>query len=1763
MYRNTLTTITSILAITLNLVFSQVVINEIHFNPPSSQGSDNLYEFLELHNPGGTDIDMSGYSFTEGINHVFADGTTLAAGAYLVLAKNSDYYAGSTQWGSGSLGNSTEDIEIVANDAVAGVDANDDGDYDDEGDTAPVDATVVDYVDYEFGDYGEIHGAADGGGGSLELLDPASDNSLAASWQVSWVVGGTPGAVNSSEPTATVMTIYNIQNPQGEGEDSPHLDEYVQTTGIVTGIDRIGTNSAFTIQSDSGAWNGIYCWWGADAEVVLGDEVTVKGTVVEYTAGGGDTLQSMTQLSGGYIVSINSSGNALPAAVVLDYTEVGNEMYEGVLVTTSGKVVEAVNDDSYGEWRISNNLDASNMDADTINVNDRFAVTDPAYGMVATVTGPLNQWSGSSNTSPSWRIEPATAADVVIACESADMTISVEMFDSFGDGWNGGYYEIRGPQGTLMGSGGLESGYSGVDTYCLFEADFFIYVMAASYGEEISFNVADAWGNLLVNGGVANSGAFDYPFTVTGENNVTGCTDPDAVNYTLPPAGIDDGSCFYEGEVCEHPIPVAGGSGVAASHIDQFFSYTAAATGNMTVSSVGQTQEDTYLVILSSCDIGYEYEIDENGDTTYVTAYYEDVLATNDDFDYGTGVYQSQATICVTGGQDYLIAWVSMYYPYDESFSFSVEETADITVPVNMSAYGYEDGIDVSWAPVPVGCAGEDADTRSASAASSGAPLKFKPGAREHIVGKVRERQSSQRTEAPGPTLTRDCDAGFTQVSFYMAGGSWQAERAYEVYDDEDNLVASAAGSAVETAIDVCLADGDYTVIGTDTYGDGWNGGVLYVALEDGSVVYSLAMTSGAVITDTFSFCGTCVYGCTDPTATNHDPAATNDDGSCLYPGEVCGDPVVVDPSVGVTDSEANWFTMTVPTGGDGTLTISNDVYEYYYVYLSCEDVGTYDYIGYIYSSPSGQLNFDSETLNYDGDATMDTYQGQTIIIRSYYQDYYGYERLTSINYQINIPGCTDQYASNYVQGANLDDGSCTCGPISILVNMNDSYGDGWNGNGFSIVDASNNVVSSGTLAGGSSESVEVCLPDVDGVYSIYVGTGTYDDPAGSYAYEISWSVSTPGGYVVASGGAPFTPTIENGGFFDTSTFPAYTFTLYRDAVVIADQVVAPGYYDTDVVAGNEYCYTATQSVDGVTTGHSEEDCSIVYVPSTCATATAIALDTINHIIGINGRDEWFSHEATLDGYLTFTSDIPGNDIYANDTRFYVYIDTSTAGGACDPANLLQIGYDDDGGDGYLSTVTVVVDSGETYYLLEENYWSPGPSIFTATEFPSGHQPPNNLSATGDHEKNHLVWEYPLDAYSNALRSVENSGNTIEENAALISIHEDVSQKNTLHRNEIYEGWVDIYGEPSQSSSRDLTGTTISIMGSVLNDDGTADIIIGLDMVSPNWAWLSGVQFTFPEGMVINDAFQNEGSTSTYDYCGMYIEGNVVTIGDSAGVNDPNVNPDGDWGCLWGGFHRFTINVDAFDAPIEMGYVIADDCYQDYDGTLDVCADMVGALPVPVPTDEPLCYNDDFEPNDFFESPDTWTNVVGYPWQSFDGTPAPQAATICPGDVDIFTVEDLGYGGWVNVDIVDVSSSGNMAVYLWDLSISEYAIGYANSEYLGDTISFSYQNYGGLDGSQGSSQIVAALTGTSGAAQFEYTISVGVEQPEVYSFNVHAGDTDALIGEGILGYSFVHTGLTNGTEYSYYAVTVNEDGLVSDTSSHASASPRADQIVNH
>ena len=159
--------------------------------------------------------------------------------------------------------------------------------------------------------------------------------------------------------------------------------------------------------------------------------------------------------------------------------------------------------------------------------------------------------------------------------------------------------------------------------------------------------------------------------------------------------------------------------------------------------------------------------------------------------------------------------------------------------------------------------------------------------------------------------------------------------------------------------------------------------------------------------------------------------------------------------------------------------------------------------------------------------------------------------------------------------------------------------------------------------------------------------------------------------------------------------------------MLLDDAMVTAEYYDTDVVSGTEYCYAVTQT-EGASapSGLSEEDCDDVYVASTPCTAVAAELDSINHMDGINGRNEWFYHVPTMEGYLTVTSDIPGQ--MGGDTRVVVYA------GSCD--SLVQIGYDDDGGTGLLTIATQVVFPGDTVWIEWTHNYSPGPSIWTLYE---------------------------------------------------------------------------------------------------------------------------------------------------------------------------------------------------------------------------------------------------------------------------------------------------------------------------------------------------------------------------------------------------------------------------------------------------------------
>ncbi|HEU5090378.1 MAG TPA: MBG domain-containing protein, partial [Roseiflexaceae bacterium] len=162
--------------------FNNLEINEIHYAPVAPLApaglNPNDYEFVELHNRGGSSIQLQGVTFTNGIFYQFGAGS-IPAGGYIVLASNATRFQ--ERYGfapdgvyTGNLLNSGETLEL-SNPA----------------------GTPFDTV--TFNKVGEPWpGAANAGGGSLSLTIGASNNAVATSWFASQINGGTPKAANDS-----------------------------------------------------------------------------------------------------------------------------------------------------------------------------------------------------------------------------------------------------------------------------------------------------------------------------------------------------------------------------------------------------------------------------------------------------------------------------------------------------------------------------------------------------------------------------------------------------------------------------------------------------------------------------------------------------------------------------------------------------------------------------------------------------------------------------------------------------------------------------------------------------------------------------------------------------------------------------------------------------------------------------------------------------------------------------------------------------------------------------------------------------------------------------------------------------------------------------------------------------------------------------------------------------------------------------------------------------------------------------------------------------------------------------------------------------------------------------------------------------------------------------------------------------------------------------------------------------------------------------
>lgn len=158
-----------------------VVVNEIMYHPIS--GDDDQY--VELHNPSPEAVDLSGWSFVSGIRFEFPFGAAIPAGGHVVVGRdkarllaNYPQLNAQNTFGNfeGKLSGGGERVALAKPDQIRSTNA-----------FEVVATNRIDILVSEvtYGDGGRWAELADGGGSSLELIDPRADTLRAQNWRAS------------------------------------------------------------------------------------------------------------------------------------------------------------------------------------------------------------------------------------------------------------------------------------------------------------------------------------------------------------------------------------------------------------------------------------------------------------------------------------------------------------------------------------------------------------------------------------------------------------------------------------------------------------------------------------------------------------------------------------------------------------------------------------------------------------------------------------------------------------------------------------------------------------------------------------------------------------------------------------------------------------------------------------------------------------------------------------------------------------------------------------------------------------------------------------------------------------------------------------------------------------------------------------------------------------------------------------------------------------------------------------------------------------------------------------------------------------------------------------------------------------------------------------------------------------------------------------------------------------------------------------------
>ncbi|GKQ38270.1 endonuclease/exonuclease/phosphatase family protein, partial [Streptomyces sp. A012304] len=150
---------------------------------------------------------------------------------------------------------------------------------------------------------------------------PSRSSARLAALTVAAVCSAASTVVVAAPAHADSVRIHDIQ---GTTRISPYAGKQVtDVTGIVTGVRTYGSSKGFWIQdpdpdAEPATSEGVFVFTSSAPKVAVGDAVTVSGTVSEFVPGGTSSgNQALTEIVRP-TVTVVSSGNAVPAPVVVD-----------------------------------------------------------------------------------------------------------------------------------------------------------------------------------------------------------------------------------------------------------------------------------------------------------------------------------------------------------------------------------------------------------------------------------------------------------------------------------------------------------------------------------------------------------------------------------------------------------------------------------------------------------------------------------------------------------------------------------------------------------------------------------------------------------------------------------------------------------------------------------------------------------------------------------------------------------------------------------------------------------------------------------------------------------------------------------------------------------------------------------------------------------------------------------------------------------------------------------------------------------------------------------------------------------------------------------------------------------------------------------------------------------------------------------------------------------------------------------------------------